>query len=398
MTNGRSVTRSWPVMAVAALVTTALTGPAVAGPPSEVDVRYRLRPLEPVAGTTASGATINDRGLVAGYTSVAGGAVHAAVWRRGEATDLGTLGGPGTNSAVLWPNKNNGGLVVGISQTDRVDPNREPWSCSAFLPARPGYACVGFVWRDGRMTALPTLGGTHGFAAAVNNRGQIVGWAENDVVDEECTEGQVLQFRAVRWDRAGRVTTELVPLPGDGVSAATAINDRGRVVGISGACDRAVGRLSARAAVVWDRGVPRQLPDLGGVAWNTPSAVNDRGDIAGFLNRSAADGPSLRPLPVWWTADGRLHRLDPPDGYTFGQALGINDRRQVVGVAYSEDFQRCTAVLWERGRTIVLQDEVRGTPLRLCSANDINARGQITGQADDPEGGTVGFVLTPSHG
>lgn len=359
---------------------------------------YRVETLDALAGPRAFGAAINNSGLVAGASTTDTGKLHASIWRDNKPKDLGTLGGPETSSAVLWPGVNDDGVVVGVSQTDDVDPNNESWSCGAFLPARVGHACVGFVWRDGRMRALPTLGGTHGFATDVNNRGQIVGWAENEVEDPECTGGQVLQFRAVRWDRYGRRTTELRPLAGDGVSSATAINDSGRVVGISGACDQAVGRLSARNPVVWDHGRPRLLPDLGGLAWDTPMALNERGDAVGFVNRSAADGQRFRPLPVLWTADGTLHKLELPNGYALGQALGINKRREVVGVALSADFSQCTAVLWRGGKTVVLQEEVRRTSLDLCNANHINDRGQITGEATDRDTGkAVGFLATPDH-
>ena len=64
-------------------------------------------------------------------------------------------------------------------------------------------ALGGFVWRDGRMSPLPTLGGDNGFATGVNNRSEIVGWAENETHDPTCDEftntGQVLQFEAVMW-------------------------------------------------------------------------------------------------------------------------------------------------------------------------------------------------------
>lgn len=381
------------------LVATGTMTPTNVAHADRSDPAYRVNALDALAGPRAFGAAINNRGLVAGASTTDTGKLHATTWQYGEPKDLGTLGGPDTSSAVLWPGVNDSGVVVGVSQTDDVDPNNETWSCGAFLPARVGYACVGFVWRDGRMRALPTLGGTHGFATDVNNHGQIVGWAENQVEDPECTSGgQVLQFRAVRWDDYGRRTTELRPLAGDGVSSATAINDKGRVVGISGACDQAVGRLSARNPVVWDHGRPRLLPDLGGIAWDTPMAINERGDAVGFVNRSPADGRSFRPLPVLWTADGRLHKLDLPDGYTFGQALGINNHREVVGVALSADFSRCTAVLWRGGKTVVLQEEVRRTSLDLCNANHINDRGQITGEATDRDSGkSVGFLATPDR-
>jgi len=46
------------------------------------------------------------------------------------------------------------------------------------------------------MTALPPFpGGFNSYATAVNNRGEIVGWAENGVADPTCnTALQTLQF------------------------------------------------------------------------------------------------------------------------------------------------------------------------------------------------------------
>ena len=100
------------------------------------------------------------------------------------------------------------------------------------------------------MQALPTLGGINGYAAGVNDRGQVVGWAETPVHDPTCSAPQVLQFRAVLWEPRRHRKRELRPFPGDSTSAATAINNRGQAVGISGECDVAVGRFSARRAVL----------------------------------------------------------------------------------------------------------------------------------------------------
>src|SRR5216683_7649126 len=77
---------------------------------------------------------------------------------------------------------------------------------------------------------------------------------------------------------------ELPPLPGDSTSAATAINDLGQVVGISGDCFVAVGYSSARHAVLWQNGVPMDLGNIGGDAWNTPTEINNHGTIIGFAN------------------------------------------------------------------------------------------------------------------
>jgi uncharacterized membrane protein len=363
---------------------------------------YRLTTMPPPAGDRAFGASITNTGLVAGTASREDGTTYAVQWRTGqEPLEIDPLGGDGASSASLWPVKNNAGAVVGITQTDAPDPNDESWSCSAFLPARPGYACVGFVHRDGITTPLPTLGGTHGFATGINNRGQIVGWAETTYKDPTCTDDQVLQFLAVRWDEYGDRTTVLPPLAPDSASAATAINDRGTVVGISGDCGFAVGGFSARNPVVWDHGAPRPLPDLGGVAWDTPMSLNRAGDIVGFLNRSEADGIAFRPLPVWWTRHGTLRPLDLPAGYDFGQALGINARRQITGVAFPAradgrpDFTQGIAVLWHHEAVQVLEDLAPDDRYTLVSANDINDRGQITGEALDTHTGKyVAFVAT----
>ena len=47
---------------------------------------------------------------------------------------------------------------------------------------------------------------------------------------------------------------DLPLIPGDTSGAATAINDNGQIVGISGICDQAVGRHTAKHAVLWENG------------------------------------------------------------------------------------------------------------------------------------------------
>lgn len=372
------------------------TSSSAAAPTSGADEQalvgnYGVERLNPLGGTSAFGASVNNRGWVAGTSSVGDGQTHAVVWRDGRTVDLGSLGGDQASSGVLWPVKSERGVVVGISYTDVVDPNREKWSCSAFIPARAGYACRGFVWRDGVMTVLPTLGGTHGFAAGTNNRGDVVGWAENQVVDPTCTGTQRLQFRGVLWSGGEYRPHELAPLPGDTTSSATAINQSGTVVGISGSCGTAVGGISARHAVAWRDGEPRRLQDLGGLAWNTPMALNQRGEIVGFLNKDAGAGTGFAVVPAYWDATGRVQALPLPEGYVYGQALGINNRGVVVGVAYTSNFA-CTAVVWRNQQV----ETMTAPELELCAANDINARGQITGQAIDPgSGDSVGFLATP---
>jgi probable HAF family extracellular repeat protein len=77
---------------------------------------YDVTQLSSLGGIGSSGNGISNSGLVAGSSNLPGdGAAHAALWRNGTLIDLGTLGGPNSNSA--WPGINSKGMVVGIAET-----------------------------------------------------------------------------------------------------------------------------------------------------------------------------------------------------------------------------------------------------------------------------------------
>jgi probable HAF family extracellular repeat protein len=360
-------------------------------------VRYRLIRLDSLGGTSSIGASINDRGWIAGRSNRGNGVRHAALWRNGVITDLGTLGGPDKASAVLWPVKNLRGIVSGISYTDEPDPNSERWSCGFFL-ASSNTHCFGFRWEEGVMTPLlPFEGGTHSFATGTNNLGQTVGWAENATVDSTCVLPQRLQFRAVVWGPQGNIMRQLLPLPGttDTVTAATAINDRGQVVGISGICDQAVGRFSAIHNVLWEHGRTIDIGDFGGVAWNTPMMINQRGDIVGFANASAADAGNLNPRAFLKIRGQAIRNLGTLDGDVNSSASSINEWRQVVGDSCDQD-DNCRAFLWQDGVMEDLNPLVSDDEDVLTIAKDIDDFGRITGQGFDDEAGTFfAFVAIP---
>lgn len=359
--------------------------------------RYDVVNLPSLGGNVSRANSINHQGRIAGYSHLTGNHTrHATLWRNGSILDLGTLGGP--NSGVIWPVKNHKSIVVGIAQTAAPDPLGERWSCSVFFPEPDniGYTCRAFIWKNGVMSALPTLGGNHGFASGANDRGQIVGWAENTVSDPTCVAPQVLQFRAVIWGSNGRKIHELPPLPGDTSSAATAINNRGQAVGISGACDQAVGRRTAHHAVLWENDQITDMGNLRSDMWNTPMAINERGDVVGFagLPGSDQDDPILHAF--LWTTHGGMRDLGTLPGDVTSQANGINDRRQIVGSSCNAAGS-CRAFLWEHGTMLELKSlVVSGYHDLLINAQDINNLGVITGRAFEPHsGGRPSFVAIP---
>src|SRR6266436_5780501 len=185
--------------------------------------QYQVSDLPGLGGTSNGGNSINDQTWVAGYARLPNRDRHAALWRNNSLTDDPQLLG-------------------------------ESWSSAAFYstPNNVGYINLGFVWQNNQMRGLPPFpGGNNGFATGANNLGQVVGWAENGVHDPNCCCTQVLQFRPAVWTLGPDQIQDLPLIAGDSSGAATAINDNGQIVGISGICDQAVGRHTAKHVVLW---------------------------------------------------------------------------------------------------------------------------------------------------
>jgi probable HAF family extracellular repeat protein len=349
---------------------------------------YRVINLgNPLGGSSSAGNAMNNLGWSMGVANLPGDTTqHAELWLRGLHLDLGTLGGP--NSAVIFANHSDRGQIVGISETADMDPLVETWSCAgAFFLTVTHHICLGFVWQNGVMTALPTLGGYNGVASSANNLGQIVGWAETAVNDPTCVLPQVQQFEAVIWGPGKDQIQQLSPLGDDPDSAATAINDKGQVVGISGICQNAVGAFSAKHALLWQDGQPTDLGDIGGHGWNTPTFINNQGQIVGFANASGdlvSGQLALKFHAFLWTKDRGMRDLGTLSGDAISEALGINEIGQVVGVSYGPGFSHPRAFLWQNDVMTDLNSLVpAGSTLTLQVAGDINDRGEITGAALD---------------
>ncbi len=393
----------------------AILAPVQAQRPEATKARqqYQVSNLPSLGGTSSGGNSINDQSWAAGYSRLPDRNRHATLWRSGLLSDLDTLGGP--NSSVTWNVKNTAGIIVGISQTADPEPLGEWWSSFAFYstPNNIGFINLGFVWEQslGQMRGLPNFpGGNNGFATGANNLGQVVGWAENGVHDPTCCTGgptchQVLQFRPAVWQLGPPDQIHDLPLiPGDTSGAATAINDNGQIVGISGICDQAVGRHTAKHAVLWENGTVTDIyPDASAPWWNTPTAINQHGDVVGFAGDPAfVEGEVLHAFI--WTKDNGIKVLKPLRGrvpeHVDSEAYGINEARQVVGVSCDAEQVDCRAVIWNHGvYPTDLNDLKGGYSAVLALAKDINDKGEITGRAVDPITGVLtAYLAVPVGG
>jgi hypothetical protein len=146
--------------------------------------------------------------------------------------------------------------------------------------------------------------------------------------------------------------------------------------GVSGICDQAVGRHTAKHAVLWENGGVIDLGNLGAQWWNTPTAINQRGDIVGFAGDPAfVEGDILHAF--MWTREDGIRHLKPLRNRTpehvDSEAYDINERRQVVGVSCDADFVDCRAVIWDHGNTPTDLNHLKGGfAAHLESAKDIN--------------------------
>jgi probable HAF family extracellular repeat protein len=102
------------------------------------------------------------------------------------------LGTLGGRDSVARFRPSERGEAGGYSETATLDPLGED-----FCGFGTQLICLPFVWRHGLLTPLPTLGGNNGRGNGMNSRGQLAGLAENTTSDPTCIAPQVLQFKPV---------------------------------------------------------------------------------------------------------------------------------------------------------------------------------------------------------
>ncbi|MGC4770042.1 hypothetical protein ACLQ25_13855 [Micromonospora sp. DT44] len=243
--------------------------PAVASPHS-----YRVIDLGTLSGGDGAATAMNDRGDIVGWSTVAGGARHAVLWRHGVITDLGVLPGDTDSSAV------------DVNEFGDV----------AITSFGSDYLTRAVLWRDGHLRDLGTLGGENSVAIGVNDRRQVLGSSPpaddmshrflwRDGVFTDLGQEYFYEFTA-DFNNAGDVVGGFNVPPQDypctcvggrlrdGVltqigSEALGINNRGQVVGAAN------GR-----AFRWQNGTLTDLGTLGGDR-SYATAISDRGVVVG---------------------------------------------------------------------------------------------------------------------
>jgi probable HAF family extracellular repeat protein len=319
---------------------------------------------------------LNDNGQVAGTMDVGKDSVQAFVWSldsgfeyiaddKSIANGINALGDvvghsgvrPGERSAFRW-RKDEGAaplndefkteaLAYAINSKGRV---------VGQVAVEEGKTLFqGFVYDRSRdaIQYLGTLGGSSSQAAAVNDAGQVAGWAR--------TKGDKSAVAFLWNEKSG--LAELGTLGGKN-SYANALNEEGATVGSSET------QAGAFHAFLYSGERMTDLGTLGG-NWSLACDLNDSGLVVG-----QSDIP--QPQPSLFEEKGR-------------ELL-----RKFVNLGSRETaFHAC---LWTKGTIVDLNDLVGdlGNWEVLSGATTINSKGQIAGYGLK-EGRIHGFLLTPNQ-
>jgi probable HAF family extracellular repeat protein len=367
-------------------------GNKLSSTPRQYTLQVLPRPEHLRGGGNAN--SVNDLGWVTGVVNPANDTYdHAVLWRDGQPTDLGTLGGH--NSGGPGNNRNDIGWVVGTSETNEIDFYHENFAgfgvgCQQKLAPPPcaplNQISKGYLWQSttNTMIVLPPLpGGNNSVGVGANNQ-EMFGYSENGVMDNNmtipgsCVPPQVFDFEGVVWSLGsdGRpvVRRRLSPLADDTVSAGLGINEGGDIVGASGPC-----AAIATHAVLWKRdGSVIDLGNLGG-ATNAAIAINNQGQVVG--NSVLSDGLTFHAF-LWEEGSG-MQDLGTLPGDVQSNASAINDSGEVVGLSCDSNFN-CRSFHWQGG----VMTDISALPavfprLQGVSANDINSSGEIAIVAND---------------
>lgn len=341
-----------------------------------------------VDGVSSQANWISNSGLIAGVSE--NGAIdpllpdfpelRAVLWKNGRIVDLGILPEGGYESVANAVNSK--GQVIGGALNTISDPNS--LEAPGFLPTQTR----AFLWENGAMQDLGTLGGTDALAQFINDQGQVVGWSyTSSEPNSTCPSFLPVATGSFIWDRTHGMQ-DLGTLGGT-CTLVTGLNNNGIAVGAY------VNDEEIQRGFVWQNGTIQDLRASLGGDFLSPEGINDHGIIAGwaYLAENASYHAAL------WRGVGNIIDLGAVAGDDCSFATAINAQSQIVGSSIGDGCSfddNAHAILWESGSLYDLNTLVpAGASLHLLLAVGINDRGEIAGTALGVDGNRHDFLLVP---
>jgi probable HAF family extracellular repeat protein len=227
-----------------------------------------------------------------------------------------------------------------ISGGDGYDVNDNDEIVGTYLSSVDSH---GFLWKDGAVTRLPSLGGYYSFANAINNRGTVVG--QSDLPPDNL----YTVFHAFLY-RDGQVL-DLDPQGTNDLSAAYDVNNLDVVVGYY----LTAGSPKVSVPFFYSDGAMKPLPLPAGALGGKASHINDAGWIVGTSYDTTDEDGAQR----GWVFDGRqpydLNLVIPAADrakWRITSAQGINASGQVLVLAspVSDPLQHFSLLLTPTAR------------------------------------------------
>lgn len=303
----------------------------------------------PEGGYESSAHSVNSRGQVVGwalnttsdpYSLAALGSFYdfyepvysyqtrAFLWENGVMQDLGTLTKDGTDAMAFAINE--AGQIIGISYTNST-PNQVATRCSYAYPD-PELSQMPtqepFLWENGKMISLKSLGGTCGWPHDINNHGEVVG-------SSDLAEDQVMHPFVWTRDKGMQDLLQGSATFTGAWGIATKINDSGHVVGWANLAGN-----TQTDAFFWD-GTMHDLRNMGGCAH--PWWINAQDQVVGHWGAYVGGSTpyvgegDCETGSFLWENGGPMVDLaslvSSNSGISVGKgAFDINDRGEIAGV------------------------------------------------------------------
>ncbi|WP_435158401.1 hypothetical protein [Haladaptatus sp. DFWS20] len=278
-------------------------------------------------------------------------------------TDLGTLGGVESTATSI----NRGGYVVGFSQRGDLVPHAFMWS------------------KAEGMQDLGTLSDSVSRATDINGHCTVVGASRvTDIWERDTgTQTEIYPEHAIRWSRGEGMRD--IYSSGEQNTVATAINDRGDIVGTL----HYWGTDATEGFVKWGDS-ESAAPLESSRYFLAPTDINTHGQIVGMT--MDVEGQERGPF-IWSEADGKRD-IDTPGG-NHSEATAINDNSQVVGVSSTEKQNGLRAFLWTADEGMRDLGTLGGN---YSKATDINNCGQVVGMSQTADGTVHAFIWSEDDG